>query len=389
MLIASNFIRSAAVRALHQVCSGSIPHRAISTQSPRVAVLFQAIDPPVIGNVRKPCKPGGYRDSGADIAYTLRIKGIESITPDISPKPSNDHGWCFADTEEGIQSALEKGATHLWANTILFKSHPLQSSQKLSSRVPDVYVVGQPPTLVEKFDDKAYLNGKLKELGGYTLPQSWLASNPATLEKCISSITKLPVVGKPVRGRGSHGVKLCHNPEELREHVLSLLQESPLVMIEEYLAGEEATITVMPPSSEMPDYWSLPPVTRFNHADGVAPYNGAVAVSANSRVVTESELRDLAYGKVINECVQVARLIRATAPIRIDARRFSEGSEFALFDINMKPNMTGPGRPGREDQASLTAIAASALGWDYGSLLMKILATAQPLSSLRLYRSPF
>jgi hypothetical protein len=51
--------------------------------------------------------------------------------------------------------------------------------------------------------------------------------------------------------------------------------------------------------------------------------------------------------------------------------------------------MTGPGRPGRENQASLTAMAATAEGWDYGTLLRNILAGAQSLASLRAYRSPF
>ena len=46
-------------------------------------------------------------------------------------------------------------------------------------------------------------------------------------------------------------------------------------------------------------------------------------------------------------------------------------------------NMTGPGRPGREDQASLTAMSAAALGWTYPMLLEKLLATARPLSMLR------
>lgn len=45
--------------------------------------------------------------------------------------------------------------------------------------------------------------------------------------------------------------------------------------------------------------------------------------------------------------------------------------------------MTGPGRPGREDQASLTAIAAKALGWDYGRLLKEILSSASTLREVR------
>lgn len=51
--------------------------------------------------------------------------------------------------------------------------------------------------------------------------------------------------------------------------------------------------------------------------------------------------------------------------------------------------MTGPGRPGREDQASLTALAAAAIGWDYPTLLQRILQCAQPLGVFRNYQSPF
>lgn len=45
--------------------------------------------------------------------------------------------------------------------------------------------------------------------------------------------------------------------------------------------------------------------------------------------------------------------------------------------------MTGPGRPGRDDQASLTLMAGSGLGWDYPELLAQILKTAKPLGFLR------
>jgi hypothetical protein len=48
----------------------------------------------------------------------------------------------------------------------------------------------------------------------------------------------------------------------------------------------------------------------------------------------------------------------------------------ALFDANLKPNLTGAGRPGRDDQDSLTMIAARALGWSYGDLVEEILRTA-------------
>jgi D-alanine-D-alanine ligase len=40
----------------------------------------------------------------------------------------------------------------------------------------------------------------------------------------------------------------------------------------------------------------------------------------------------------------------------------------------MKPNMTGASRPHRMDQDSLSALAARAIGWDFGSLLTNMLA---------------
>lgn len=49
--------------------------------------------------------------------------------------------------------------------------------------------------------------------------------------------------------------------------------------------------------------------------------------------------------------------------------------------------MTGPGRPGREDQASLTAMAAAGCGWDYPTLLQNIFHGASTLETFRQYRA--
>ncbi|KAL2879745.1 hypothetical protein SGCOL_004788 [Colletotrichum sp. CLE4] len=353
----------------------------------RVAVLYQAIDPPVINGVRKPMKPGGYRDSGADIAFNLQAsKSGDAITPVSAPSPDEDTEWCFPDTEEGILDAVRKGATHLWANTILFASHPIQTSGSLESVQDTLKVIGHGPLVVEKYDDKEFVNNLFRSIGGFTMPRSWtIHFDPAAGKRVEQFSLPFPIVAKPIRGRGSHGVRVCQNLEDLTAHTKFLFQESPSIMLEEYLSGEEATITVMPPNGEKEDYWSLPIVTRFNHQDGIAPYNGVVAVTANSRVITKKEEEDPAYGRIARECEAAARVLGVAAPIRIDVRRFSEapGSDFALFDVNMKPNMTGPGRPGRDDQASLTLLAAEALGWDYPELLRQVLGTSSTLKALR------
>lgn len=246
-----------------------------------------------------------------------------------------------------------------------------------------VKLIGQPPRLVEQYDDKNFVNDLLRHDETFRLPKSWLVHS---MQDTVCNDAPLPIVAKPIRGRGSHGVKLCRSRQELMSHLEGLLAESSPVMLEQYLPGQEGTVTVMPPSMDNTKFYALPIVVRFNHEDGVAPYNGVVAVTANSRVPSKNE-RDAtpAYAEIEKSCERVAEKLKVTAPIRIDVRQVSEdlNSEFAIFDVNMKPNMTGPGRPGRENQASLTALAAAEVGWDYSRLLQEILKSAQPLEVAR------
>ncbi|KAJ5089659.1 hypothetical protein N7532_008343 [Penicillium argentinense] len=383
----------------------------MAPKKPVIAVLYQALAPPMYDGVSKPPKPGGYRDSGADVAYTLSREGFTVLTPRDSPDPMDQDHWCYPDTEEGILEAVQKGATHLWANTILFAEHPLQTSTRLTPYKSSVRVIGQPPLCADRFDDKSFTNDELRRYGGLTLPRSWTVDDPApesgddvaiqkTLDYVLASIQRsdYPIVAKPVRGRGSHGVKICEDVSELRAHTAHLFKESPRVLLEEYLNGEEGTITIMPPSqesllgSDLQDlrtrHWALPPVTRFNHVDGIAPYSGNVAVKLNSRAVTAAEIEaDPSYAAIMKECETVAELLQTTAPLRIDIRRFGPKTKFALFDINMKPNITGPGRPGRENQTSLMGLAAESLGWNYPTFLQYVLGSAQELRQLRDYKS--
>jgi len=308
-------------------------------------------------------KPGGYQDSSADIAYTLSQSQNPKIrinTPTPNPSPTDQTHWSFPDTPSGIISALQNGTTHIWANTILFASHPLQTLPALDAYQDTLRVIGQPPKLVEAGDDKARVNDFLRsyssssspktggEIETFTVPRGWTVDIFPGIDIHIT-LKELnlpyPVVGKPIRGRGSFGVKVCRDLPSLVTHLSSLAKDSSSVMIEEYLSGEEATATVMPPSATHATHWALPVVTRFGHEEGVAPYNGTVAVTANSRVVNREEFEaDGAYGEVIRECEGVARVLGARAPVRVDVRRFGNGKEdgerFALFDVNMKPVST-------------------------------------------------
>lgn len=90
-----------------------------------VAILYQAVEPPVIDRLRKDAKPRGYADAGADIAWTLSCAGAKVTTPVAEPKPYRDLDWVFPDDAAGIAAAQAAGATIFRANTVLFAGHPI------------------------------------------------------------------------------------------------------------------------------------------------------------------------------------------------------------------------------------------------------------------------
>ncbi len=341
----------------------------------KIAILYQAQLPPIKNGIQKPMKPGGYSDSGADIAYELKSKGLEIITPTKNSNIKNDKDWVFPDTKKGIQEALQKGANTFWLNTVLYKNHAVES---FFDR--DIQFVGQLPSQVDLYDDKFYTNRLLKE-NQIPIPKTELISKKN--ENNYSLNINFPLVVKPLRGRGSQGVFLIKNKKELDDKLKVFFSNSDYgnsVYVEDYLSGQEVTITVMPAgvyhinnqAKKILKPWCLPAVKRFNHNNGIAPYNGNVAVMENSEVLENSELNSEAILTAYQNCESAAKLLNIKAPIRIDCRANEKG-EYFLFDLNMKPNMTGPSRPQRKNQESLSLLAAKKIEWSYFDLLKNML----------------
>lgn len=354
----------------------------------KIAILHQAAQPPEKDGIIKPMKAGGYSDSSADIAYSLRKEGIQIVTPVDLPTMSEDLDWSFPDTTEGINEAITKGANIIWLNTVLYSGHPIENFANIN-----LNIVGQIPAAVDVFDDKIKTNQLLKSFG---LP----VPDNIVIHKDSSKNSKnfdFPVVVKPIRGRGSQGVAVVNDSEDLEKYFKAFFSSNKYgssLYIESFLSGEELTITVMPPGDYQIDgknqyhssFWSLPPVRRFNHKDGIAPYNGIVSVINNSEVLGDSELAKHSVNELMRYCEKAAEIVNAKAPIRIDCRADSTGKYF-LFDLNMKPNMTGASRPGREDQDSLTALAARKIGWTYDELLLNILNQSWNISDIKKFKN--
>ncbi len=314
---------------------------------------------------------GGYRDSGSDIAYALYQRGWNIATPKDAPDPSHESDWVFADTRDGMALAHERGANTFWTNTVLYEDHPIDDLAF------DPYRIGQATPLALIVENKAVMEDWLTQRGFSAVDHDLLSVSDAAIPP-----GPFPLVVKPVRGRGSQGVAWVKTVQEFRR----VMHEWPKelygghALVETALPGQEITVAVMPQGRYSlggrwvvkDRVWALPLVERFSQVDGIMPYSRVVPVLENSRVIVEAALN---YRDIIGECVGAGESLGIRAPIRIDAR-MDESGRFRMFDVNMKPNFTGPGRPGRENAVSLMGLAAQAVGWDYRDLVENVAGQA-------------
>jgi len=346
------------------------------------AIIYQVKPPPIKDGIQKPMKPGGYSDSGADIACELAKNDIEIITPVNNPDIETDLDWVFPDTKKGIQDALDKGANTFWLNTVLYKNHEIEN---FFDR--DIKFVGQIPSQVDIYDDKYFTNELLRK-NKIPIPKTQLIAIENLTDYPLD--IDFPLVVKPIRGRGSQGVSLVKDRKELDaklNEIYSNKEYGNKVYVEQFLSGQEITVTVMPSGNYLIDNqertykepWSLPAVKRFNHKHGIAPYSGVVAVMKNSSVLENDELDSEKIIEIYGHCEKAGELLNIKAPIRIDCRADENGNYF-LFDLNLKPNMTGPSRPKRQNQDSLTLMASRKIGWNYADLLRNMLKQAWKVS---------
>jgi len=366
-----------------------------------VAIIHQAVKSPPVDGVVKPMKRTGFRDGGADIAFALACSGHKVVTPVSLPSPALENDWTFPDTDQGIDEALTKGAEVIWANTVLFRGHPLEPVV----RSAQAHMVGQAPEYVHLFGDKQLTNQLIRKMGCST-PESFLVVNDCFQEVpglvpisklCKSKISSLgfqfPLIVKPVRGLGTQGVRKIENLYELSEAVRELFNETvPIngtpcsrfgnaLIVEEFLPGDEFSVTVMPPGRyqvmgremELEYHWALTPVKRTRHFDGIAPGARICPFSSTSDLLSVEQAARPRFQNLLRQCETAAEQVCATAPVRIDARTGSD-SVIKLFDVNMKADFTGPGRPERTGKESLSCLAARSIGWDYQDFISNVLA---------------
>ncbi|MDF3218618.1 ATP-grasp domain-containing protein [Mesorhizobium sp. M7A.F.Ca.CA.001.09.2.1] len=108
---------------------------------------------------------------------------------------------------------------------------------------------GPNPASIERCCDKSTQREVLAG-AGIPIPAYRVAANAAEVEGFAAEIG-LPVILKPTIGRGSSGVRLCRNVDELAEHTAHLLsgkhigQSLPRMLVEEFAQGPQYTAHTM------------------------------------------------------------------------------------------------------------------------------------------------
>ncbi|WP_192244556.1 ATP-grasp domain-containing protein [Mesorhizobium silamurunense] len=108
---------------------------------------------------------------------------------------------------------------------------------------------GPNPASIERCCDK-FTQRQLLAEAGVPVPAFRVAANATEIERAAAEIG-LPVVVKPAVGRGSIGVRLCRNVDELAEYTTYLLggkhiwQSSPRVLVEEFAQGPQYCVGIM------------------------------------------------------------------------------------------------------------------------------------------------
>jgi hypothetical protein len=105
------------------------------------------------------------------------------------------------------------------------------------------------------------------------------------------------------------------------------------------------------------NFWCLPPIR-------------------NRQILNEDELDSSAIQKMMEECAEAAKRAEFSTVLGFSCRERVSGG-YEISEIDAHPDLSGAGRPGRDDQDSLCTLSARSMGWSYFDLLFNLLAQAR------------
>jgi D-alanine-D-alanine ligase len=168
----------------------------------------------------------------------------------------------------------------------------------------------------------------------------------------------LPLIVKPAREGSSIGVTKVNMASELPLAFTLAHKLDPLVLAEEFIAGQELTATIVGDDA-LPLVRIEAPEGKYDYANKYFTDNVHYHCPAGVRAALEDEIRHMA--------LRAFRILGCSGWGRADLMLRPDGS-YAFLEMNTSPGMTGH---------SLVPMAARAVGLSYPDLCVRILALAR------------
>jgi len=200
-----------------------------------------------------------------------------------------------------------------------------------------------------------HLSKMLVKRGGFNTPR-WTHVETLASIPSLSSFT-FPLVIKPNNQGSTIGLSIVHDPSEVESALALALKYGSSVMVEEYIAGREITVSVVGdevlpiveivPSHELYDY-------SCKYEKGLSQY------------FCPADIPPAVTNQIQAEAMKIFQLLGCRHYGRVDFR-LSDDNQTWFLETNTLPGMT---------ETSLVPKAAQAAGYSFDTLIEKIIEEA-------------
>jgi D-alanine-D-alanine ligase len=167
-----------------------------------------------------------------------------------------------------------------------------------------------------------------------------------------------PAVVKPAVGGSSIALSIVENREELRTGALKALEESEIVMAEEYISGIELTCGIL--GNDEPEAL---PVIEIRPKEGHRFFDYEAKYTAGETdEICPAEIDEETAGKVQNLCLKIHKILGCRGCSRTDL--ILKDGNFYVLETNTIPGMT---------KNSLLPLAARTAGISFTRLIDKLI----------------
>lgn len=173
------------------------------------------------------------------------------------------------------------------------------------------------------------------------------------LESFLNQGIRFPRIVKPSREGSTIGITIANNPEQLRAGLVEALKHDTLILVEEFIQGDEVTVSVLN-GRALPIIKIVPKSGFYDYQSKYTP--------GQTEYILPAPLPTNLYQQLQSTSVKACQALSCRGAARVDF--MIRGNNFYCLEVNTIPGMT---------ETSLLPKAAAQAGMRFNELVMQIL----------------